>query len=68
VPKRNSPVRVGPGTENTDRMSLIDRISLNQAIGQLAPGTIALSFFFTTLKATSMNRSLKCSAAQPIHS
>jgi RNA polymerase sigma-70 factor (ECF subfamily) len=32
------PVRVAIGTENPSRMSVIDRIALNEAIAQLAPG------------------------------
>ncbi|HSE18847.1 MAG TPA: sigma-70 family RNA polymerase sigma factor [Pyrinomonadaceae bacterium] len=34
----STPVRVVRGTENPSRMALIDRIALNQAIGQLPPG------------------------------
>ena len=33
-----TPIRVVSGTENPSRMALIDRIALNQAIGQLPPG------------------------------
>jgi len=32
------PVRVARGTENPNKMGLIDRISLDEAIAQLAPG------------------------------
>ncbi len=32
------PIRIVSGTENPSRMALIDRIALNQAIGQLPPG------------------------------
>ena len=32
------PIRIVSGTENPNKMALIDRISLNEAIGQLAPG------------------------------
>jgi RNA polymerase sigma-70 factor (ECF subfamily) len=32
------PIRIVSGTENPGRMALIDRIALNQAIGQLPPG------------------------------
>jgi len=32
------PIRIVNGTENPSRMALIDRIALNQAIGQLPPG------------------------------
>lgn len=32
------PSRIVSGTENPNKMALIDRISLNEAIGQLAPG------------------------------
>jgi RNA polymerase sigma-70 factor, ECF subfamily len=34
----STPVRIVSGTENPSRMSLIDRIALNQAIAQLPPG------------------------------
>ena len=34
----STPVRIVTGTENPSRMALIDRIALNQAIGQLPPG------------------------------
>lgn len=34
----STPVRIVSGTENPSRMALIDRIALNQAIGQLPPG------------------------------
>ena len=34
----STPVRIVRGTENPSRMALIDRIALNQAIGQLPPG------------------------------
>lgn len=34
----STPVRIVTGTENPRRMALIDRIALNQAIGQLPPG------------------------------
>jgi RNA polymerase sigma-70 factor (ECF subfamily) len=33
-----TPIRIVSGTENPSRMALIDRIALNQAIGQLPPG------------------------------
>ena len=33
-----TPIRITPGTENPSRMAVIDRIALNQAIAQLAPG------------------------------
>ena len=33
-----TPVRVVNGTENPSRMALIDRIALNEAIAQIAPG------------------------------
>src|ERR1041385_9031830 len=33
-----TPIRIVNGTENPSRMALIDRIALNQAIGQLPPG------------------------------
>jgi RNA polymerase sigma-70 factor (ECF subfamily) len=32
------PIRIVRGTENQNKMALIDRISLNEAIRQLAPG------------------------------
>jgi RNA polymerase sigma-70 factor, ECF subfamily len=32
------PIRIANGTENPRKMALIDRISLDEAIGQLAPG------------------------------
>ena len=32
------PIRVASGTEHPSKMAVIDRISLNEAIGQLAPG------------------------------
>ena len=32
------PIRIANGTENPSRISLIDRIALNEAIAQLAPG------------------------------
>ena len=34
----STPIRIVSGTENPSRMALIDRIALNQAIGQLPPG------------------------------
>ena len=34
----STPIRIVSGTENPNRMALIDRIALNQAIGQLPPG------------------------------
>lgn len=34
----STPIRIVNGTENPGRMALIDRIALNQAIGQLPPG------------------------------
>ena len=34
----STPIRIVNGTENPSRMALIDRIALNQAIGQLPPG------------------------------
>jgi RNA polymerase sigma-70 factor, ECF subfamily len=34
----STPVRIVSGTENPSRPALIDRIALNQAIGQLPPG------------------------------
>jgi RNA polymerase sigma-70 factor (ECF subfamily) len=34
----STPIRIVGGTENPRRMALIDRIALNQAIGQLPPG------------------------------
>src|ERR1044072_6641712 len=34
----STPIRIVTGTENPSRMALIDRIALNQAIGQLPPG------------------------------
>ena len=34
----STPVRIVSGTENPSRMSVIDRIALNQAIAQLPPG------------------------------
>jgi RNA polymerase sigma-70 factor (ECF subfamily) len=33
-----TPIRIANGTENPSRMALIDRIALNEAIAQLAPG------------------------------
>lgn len=33
-----TPIRIANGTENPRRMALIDRIALNEAIAQLAPG------------------------------
>ena len=33
-----TPIRVVAGTQNPDRMSLVDRISLDEAIRQLSPG------------------------------
>jgi RNA polymerase sigma-70 factor (ECF subfamily) len=33
-----TPIRIVSGTENPRRMSLIDRIALNEAIDQLSPG------------------------------
>lgn len=33
-----TPIRITNGTENPNRMALIDRIALNEAIAQLAPG------------------------------
>lgn len=33
-----TPIRIVNGTENPSRMALIDRIALNEAIAQLAPG------------------------------
>lgn len=32
------PIRIAGGTENPGKMALIDRIALNEALGQLAPG------------------------------
>lgn len=34
----STPIRIVSGTENPSRMALLDRIALNQAIGQLPPG------------------------------
>jgi RNA polymerase sigma-70 factor (ECF subfamily) len=34
----STPIRIVNGTENPSRMALLDRIALNQAIGQLPPG------------------------------
>jgi RNA polymerase sigma-70 factor (ECF subfamily) len=34
----STPIRVVSGTENPNRMALLDRIALNQAIGKLPPG------------------------------
>jgi RNA polymerase sigma-70 factor, ECF subfamily len=34
----STPIRIVTGTENPSRMAVIDRIALNQAIGQLPPG------------------------------
>ena len=34
----STPIRIVTGPENPSRMALIDRIALNQAIGQLPPG------------------------------
>jgi RNA polymerase sigma-70 factor (ECF subfamily) len=33
-----TPIRIANGTENPSRMALIDRIALNEAMAQLAPG------------------------------
>jgi RNA polymerase sigma-70 factor (ECF subfamily) len=33
-----TPIRIAKGTENPSRMAVIDRIALNEAIAQLAPG------------------------------
>ena len=34
----STPIQVASGTENPDKMSLIDRLSLEEAMGQLPPG------------------------------